>query len=333
MTNLKLSRRIPVTCTLLLLVGFGQLASQEAKEETQPCACLTFKIAYDVSSVLEIILRPDQILDAPEKFMDSDRASQLVTMWHKKRGSKAGAKDLQNELHKWAGMSLDERRNNDQFLASQHLLQTEESFASGAVRHLCKYLPADADLTTTIYFTTAWNIDVIHEDRDIVIHIDKGEFDNMLIHELHHRGFDDSYKKHVSGEIPTGLFDRIYFMLQLEGMATYVAYRGRSEFPNGRGWDDYNLLEDSATVIQLAEELVGLLQNAQRMKTDVLAKQSWEVGIRDRAFYVVGAHMAKVIEEALGREALIETIIKSPYSFVELYNGLQAGVVKIPILR
>jgi hypothetical protein len=46
------------------------------------------------------------------------------------------------------------------------------------------------------------------------------------------------------------------------------------------------------------------------------------INVAARAYYVVGADMARTIEAHLGREALVMTIRDGPASFVRTYNGL-----------
>jgi hypothetical protein len=44
--------------------------------------------------------------------------------------------------------------------------------------------------------------------------------------------------------------------------------------------------------------------------------------VTNRAYYIVGAHMARVIQAERGKTALVETLAKGPLSYIRLYNSL-----------
>jgi hypothetical protein len=50
-----------------------------------------------------------------------------------------------------------------------------------------------------------------------------------------------------------------------------------------------------------------------------------QAGNTDRLYYVVGAHMARVIEERVGRLALVATITSGPKAFFDAYTAARAG--------
>jgi hypothetical protein len=51
-------------------------------------------------------------------------------------------------------------------------------------------------------------------------------------------------------------------------------------------------------------------------------QMSWDVGVMARAYYVTGAHMARTIDQHLGRAALVATLVIGPLNFVDVYNKL-----------
>jgi hypothetical protein len=88
--------------------------------------------------------------------------------------------------------------------------------------------------------------------------------------------------------------------LQNEGIATYVGYRVGEIFPNNEE-PDYVMLDDPAAVrrkLATLNELFGLVGT---VSVDSLLGLAWDEGVIGRAYYVVGAHMAKTIDEERGR--------------------------------
>jgi hypothetical protein len=114
-------------------------------------------------------------------------------------------------------------------------------------------------------------------------------------------------------------------------MATYVAYRARSIFPSSTVDPDYTMLEKRADVLRLGEKMNHLLELSRTEPFEEIRDTIWQEGVMTRAYYVVGAHMAGRIEEARGREEVVETIVKGSRCFVETYNDLPSEGFKIMI--
>jgi hypothetical protein len=68
--------------------------------------------------------------------------------------------------------------------------------------------------------------------------------------------------------------------------------------------------------------LNDLFLKANTLTDKELRKKTVEIGIRGKAYPVVGAHMAQTIEAKLGLDALKETITQGPLSFLKTYNSL-----------
>ena len=109
--------------------------------------------------------------------------------------------------------------------------------------------------------------------------------------------------------------------LQNRGIATYVGYKALDTFP-ADDVEDYNLLESESDVTRLRNNLNGLFSEAKTMADKDLRKKAVEIGVRGRAYTVVGAYMAKTIEEKLGLDALKDTVTQGPLTFLKTYNRL-----------
>jgi len=305
-------------------------------DDTVDCPCLRSTVRFDVSSVEKIILQPEKILEDPGRFWQQDEAYQLVRKWHDRTNQPLDLDGWRQGIEAIRDLTLLEREIHPQLVAARGLADVGPSFASRAVPYLCEFLPPEADLSTRIYFTTDIMAAGFQESGHIVIHILNHELLNLFVHELFHRGYATTYRRSGNPQPETDPIRLMYLALQNEGLATYVAYRGMTEFPEigqvGRSLvaGDYDMLSKPGEVARLHAGLGQLFGEAGQLNPDELRTRSWQVGVRERAYYVVGAHMAQVIDQELGRPALIETIRKGPSSFVETYNSLVEDSQKIP---
>jgi len=80
------------------------------------------------------------------------------------------------------------------------------------------------------------------------------------------------------------------------------------------------MLEDPGTVRAHLDQVNVILRAAAEKPEAVVEKMTWDLGVIGRAFYTVGAHMCRVIEEELGRGELVSTFKSGPVAFTELYN-------------
>lgn len=338
----------PVCCAVLLSLlvtgyighadtsGVAGSLDPKSSEISVDCPCLLSSLGFDVSSVEKIILEPEKILENPDQFWKDDDAYVLVASWHEQINQPPDLKQWQKWIKARCELSQLQRQNDPQLVAARKLNNMEKKFVKDAVPFLCSFLPPDADLNTTIYFTTDIIAAGFQQRGDIVIHILNYEILNLFVHEVFHRGFSDIYKKYVSDEIETDPMRLMYLSLQFEGMATYVAYKGLDIFPQiGEVGEslvatDYDLLSKPDEVTRLYQELYRLFLEAGDMEPDELRERAWQLGVRDRAYYVVGAYIAGLIDRELGRSALIETIKNGPASYVKAYNSFAQRNMIIP---
>jgi len=116
--------------------------------------------------------------------------------------------------------------------------------------------------------------------------------------------------------------------LQNEGLATYVAYQASPLYPAAKS-KDYSLAASDEQVSKLRNELNTFLSKTSEMPSDRALRDVFNLGVRQRAFYVVGFDMARTIEQRMGREKLAETVAKGPIDFYELYNSISDDADKI----
>jgi len=209
------------------------------------------------------------------------------------------------------------------------LLKRKKVFIENAVSYLSSYLPTGTPIKGRILFALyippyafAWAGNIV---VDLAAKFWEGNAEkvlNLLVHELYHNGF--TFHHHGTPSIecdkPNALLDHLLWQTQNEGMATYVAYNEKSDgFKN----EDYIFLDTPKEVLSRFSMLRRLIADAKAVNKEQLPefqKRIWQEGVMSRAFYIVGAYMARRIEESKGRNALIETVKTGPVNFFEAYE-------------
>jgi hypothetical protein len=233
-------------------------------------------------------------------------------------------------VEKYKNRPVEEREKNAQLIAVKSVIKKEEEFNEKAIPHICSFLPKDCpSISTTIYFTTAIMANGFQMGNNVVIYGENADKDNLLIHELFHKGQRACESMIYENGSKDTTLNQIYINLQIEGTATYVGYKALKEFPSVDPLlrKDYEFLGDTGIIGRLREKLNEVLKKAPSLVgTEAGQKEIrdslWQVGSTGRAFYVVGCIMARTIDEKLGRDALIETITKGPQAFLQTFNSL-----------
>ena len=119
----------------------------------------------------------------------------------------------------------------------------------------------------------------------------------------------------------------------MRGLACYVSYTTDSFFLYKTPTIDYEKLEDDIELKRLHAELNSFFISSENMPESEMDSISWELGVMQRAYYVVGAFMAKTIDEKLGREALASITRKGPSSFINTYNSIAPDDFKIATFK
>lgn len=102
---------------------------------------------------------------------------------------------------------------------------------------------------------------------------------------------------------------------------TYVAYRAQ---PKGLDIEDYRLLDNPVEVcarFKMVQRLLTEVNQIDSQKFPEFRERIWSDGIKSRAFYIVGASMARCIEENKSRNTLIRTVVSGAQSFFAEYSA------------
>ena len=332
------NRLLFISIALVFIVSLI-LSVQENQKKEEGNLFLQSKIRFDNSSLEKIVLHPESILDDPEAFWKNDPAYKLYGLWHQFASYPVDMDQWKKNLQPFIDTPENERHHNSQLLLSKKMLkeENEKSFNKRAVPFLYSFLPENCPpIDATIYFTTAILTNGFQMDDDVVIYGENADKENLFIHELFHRCQRACKTIIPEHEYDNNELDQIYLLLWIEGTATYVGYKALNEFPSVDPLlqKDYKLIEDTMSFNRLLQKLNEIFVSASKIDTNSneqneLQKRLMKTGVMDRAFYVVGYHMASIIDEKLGRNALRETLLYGPQYYIQKYNSLVDAEYKI----
>ena len=312
-------------CTLVYSLTAMQVKQNGETDKT----FLQSKIRFDNSSLEKIVLEPESILKNTETFWENDSAYRLYKLFSRFISYPIDLNQWKISLQTFADTPENERYNNAQLLLSQNVITEEKisDFNNRAIPYLYSFLPENCPaIDATVYFTTAIQLNGFQMNNDVVIYGENADKENLFIHELFHRCQRACKAIGYYDETKSPDLDQIYLFLWIEGTATYVGYNALYEFPSIDPLliKDYKLLEDTIAINQLRQKLNDLYLSIANnpLDKDELQGKMIQIGVMERAFYIVGSSMAQTIDERLGRKALKETLIHGPQHFLRKYNSL-----------
>jgi hypothetical protein len=312
--------------TLVALVTASGVC--EAAVQQADVRCQDAVIPFETSTLERIVGETELVLEEGEEFWKSERPLILVQGWADEVGSRDPYGRFRARVSGLVRLSEQERADHPLLQMTESIVARQDEWRDKAVPHLCSYMPADVDLSRPAYFvafvpprafaTSEGNvIDVAagywHQNPDNIL--------NALVHEYFHIGYGQLRRHRSEEPLEDAQFYRMLDMVHNEGLAVWIAYRAQSLFP-APDEVDYTLLDNAADVTRLLEALNELLAQTTAMEADQLRRLAWRVGLTDRAYYVVGAHIARIIEAERGSDALIGTLHEGPLAYVTLYNSL-----------
>lgn len=204
-----------------------------------------------------------------------------------------------------------------------------------------RYLPDDFRFHGTLFLTFGYDIGVAF-GRTASLNCAQGHFDGhpreLLyygIHELHHVGFMAYQPPPKFSELKTcgDLLRLVQYSTQLEGMAVLAVYERRRAEHALNDDADYVALQDEPGMRLAEAQYFAEVEYLRKRAGEPADDAAWAVigrmsgGNRAttgaRLWYRVGALMARRIEEASGRAALVALVKTGPASFIQTYQRLQ----------
>jgi len=324
----KKSRLAGILGTIMALT-FALFARPLLSDDT----CTVSRIILDASSAERIYLHPEKILEDIEGFWQNDRAYWLTSLWHKDVGYPAPPFGWDLMLMKIAKRSPAEREQARGLTLARDCIDRADQFSAYVIPYICSFLPrTDLDISSTIYLTAAIVPHAFQKNFDVVINLEAinggpDEVFNTLIHELFHVGYYRNQPLWTETLLDDETQHDFIYSLQNEGMATYVAYLANSDYPSPT--KDYTMLEDSTKVQRAIASINSLYNEVLTEPEEAFRKSLHETGVNKRALYIAGAHMARTIDQKLGRATLVRTISVGPRDYISTYNGIASADERI----
>ena len=330
----------PIPVMLIAIIAVVLLTSPLAEAQDSK---ISMKVNFDISSIEAIVNNPANILKTEEKFWKADSAYRLSAAWHDGAGVPRGEELMEvwrGELRTLAMMSLSERQNLPYYKLALDVNSKQEVFREKAVPHLLSFLPNlhVINIDTTVYLTAFTHAYAFSTNGQMVVSLSSSFWDNdlnkvlnLLTHELFHVGHGNSLGYAKEDPLEDGVKNEFLMTLHGEGIATYVGYTIQDVFPSVI--QDHVMMNEPDTVREKIAHINAIFELADTTEAGKLRKLSWDVGVGERAYYVTGGHMARTIDQKLGRAALVSTIENGPLSFIDTYNGLvpnQEQIIRFP---
>jgi len=324
------------TCLILLLCIYPCVAAfAPSNIQNEPTANaeknqgIEFNLTYDASSIEKLFTATEEVLKDISGFWETENAYRLIKGWHRYNKIPIDYEGWKEKIEEIAAIPSSQRRDDPGYRLANEIIGAKEMFIQKAVPHICSFLPEiTINIESTAFFVAFTYPRGIGVGDRIAIDIFSSHYRrsssmilNTMVHELYHVGFGQVQFARTDPEFEKPAVRRMLSDFQNEGITTYVAYKAQALFP-AQYEKDYTMLENTKTVFKLLKSLNTLFEEAESMPEDQLQKKSWNLGVEERAYYIVGAYMAQTIDEKRGREALNETVQKGPVTFIRTYNAL-----------
>jgi hypothetical protein len=202
------------------------------------------------------------------------------------------------------------------------------------VNNALRYLPPDFRFHGALFLTFGYDIGVAFAPNASLncthLRFEKHprELLYYAIHELHHVGFMTYQKPPRLADLTScaDLMMLVDYSTEMEGMAVLAAYQRRRDDGALADDPDYAALDDAS---RMSADLVSYARDYAYLKSrgsEAADGDAWAVITRmssgERLWYRVGALMARRIEAAHGRAALVELVRRGPAAFRAAYESL-----------
>ncbi|MGD2027382.1 MAG: hypothetical protein PVI99_06155 [Anaerolineales bacterium] len=355
--SVKVKKRIITTAAVIpalgiLVVVFGIIVFPRAELPAlvEEDFCERYHIRFDASSLEQIFLEPESIIADPERFLDEDQAYQLLAEHRARVNDSFPYQAWLKDIEKIASQPEDRRKQRIPFRLYQLISTYKQSFCREVAENVWTYLPDGTDLDVRIYLTAyersapAYSrpgeiaISLSHPLFTNPAWIDESTglsaFFNLGLHEFYHIGFAEVFDPPGEEEMRKNeIVLDVLSVLQNEGVATYISHQMMLDYPTPFEWFVYLVDRESIVRIYLGE-LNEILEEGSpppplgRAYTQIY-RRIGSVGYRLKGLNIVGGYMAMKIDEAYGKETLVQTVNEGFFSFAEIYNTTADEEMKI----
>jgi hypothetical protein len=219
------------------------------------------------------------------------------------------------------------------FVAQNYITEHRDEFIN-AFNEIKEFIPRETNIECKLYLMFGYDLGIANE-RNALINLGHPlyhEFNRELLyfsmHELHHVVFFNYQPIRTLDEIKTtsDLLSLIKFLTHLEGLATYLTLNKRIK-EKSLTFKDYKVLTNKKETNKITREYFDVLNKITEQPDRIITKEDFTIFKKmsggPRLWYITGGHMAKLIDEMLGRDVLIQTIIDGSDSFFKQYNKVR----------
>jgi len=132
--------------------------------------CKRSVIEFNTDTLEKIINNPENILNNEDVFWKEERAQKLTKDWAKNIGYEIPFDKWRREIKNWIKIPAEEREKHIFMQNCRKIIKFKEDFLSKALHHICNFLPKEANVDVTIYFT-AFIPPRAFAQEDIVINV------------------------------------------------------------------------------------------------------------------------------------------------------------------
>ena len=336
---------------LVIVLGLIFFPRPELPAEVSNEICEQNHIRFDTSSINKIFHEPEKILAAPEEFLSQDIAYQVLSESRERGAEEFRYSAWLKGIEKLASQTEKKREQQVPYKLYQLIMDHQGAFCQEVGRYVLSYLPAGAEIETTVYLTAMDNpVPAFANGENVVfslshplfkystmIHETTGlsTFFNLALQELHHLGFAEIYPWPTEEElIQNEIVIDMLTSLHRESIGTYIEYELLEEYPSP--FEYFLYLVDKEPIvrryIKSMNELFAIAQTKPEPFDPAYNDTYRQIGklcYRRKGFYIVGGYMAMRIDDELGKEALVKTIEDGYLSFVDSYNSIAVDEMKI----
>ncbi|MBN2354537.1 hypothetical protein JXO59_00405 [candidate division KSB1 bacterium] len=320
-----------VLITIIAMVLDTALAIQQSD------SCRTSRIELNVSALEQIFSNPRKVLQEEERFWTEEKAQRYTSEWANHVGATSVREQWRAELGAFVQLPMEERNKSHLFQLAHGIIAARKTFPLESVPHICAFFPAKIKLDITVYFT-AFILPRTFALEGVVVNVssdhwqgDANHLFNALIREISFSGLKQMHSIRTEAAHPNRVLSGMLNDLLDEGLATYIGYSARNLYPVS-GEADYVYLENPEEITRLSARLNRLLSRMGRLNDAKFQQLARTIGMTQRTYHVVGAHMAEVIDVEGGREALIAAVQGGPLAFIATYNSLAPAnqAIRVP---
>jgi len=320
-------------CLLFILLAIGikpspaQNKSSVSDDKSQ--FCKGTEVIFDVSAVETLYLHPHEVLRNVDSFWNSNMGYQLTRQYHNNNRIPLEIEEWKARVVEISALTESEANEQAALLTVRGIEKLKPVLMERGLEHISSFLPATAPpVKVPVYLISDIKPAAFAYPGGILMNVNSPRFNddpsvimNIITHEVYHYGFANTIAYRTEYELENEPLDFVLSFLLNEGMATYVSFSARDFFPNDFV-PDYKMIEDPEQVRKNIEKVDNLFEQAEYLSSDSIRKVAWHTGIIERSFYIAGGYMAWLIEERMGREALVEVMCSGPLSFIKMYNTL-----------